>query len=318
MLVLQSTKAVVDGARHVRVDDDAIVKWARGVSPSALSPSTQVGHSLFEHLPGTRDEVANLILLIDALNFCFWSSDPIRIEWRGQSYERFNAMLVSLMLTSRHDPRWFDPAYWLEVPREEIQQVLSGRGELLMMNERERIIRETGRVLLDRYDGRFSAAVDSVNGRAWPLAVLLMTNFDSFRDVGKLRGRPVYFLKRAQICAVDLSTAWSMRGEGGLEGLEELTAFADYRVPQALRELGIIVLSPELGAAIEAEEEIGVESEEEIEIRAATIQAVDRMVKAAGAAGKRTTAWRVDWYLWGLSHEVSIGVKHHRTRTIFY
>lgn len=315
MLVLNSTRNVVESATQVSIDDGAINAWARNLSLGEIEPS---GHELLEHIPGTREEIANLILLIDALNFCFWSPNPIHIQWRGRTYERFSAMMVSLMLAAKADPRWFDARYWVLVPREEIRQVLSGSGELLLLEEREHIIRETGRVLIDRFDGSFAAAVATVSERAWPLAVLLMTNFDSFRDVSNYRGKPVYFMKRAQICAVDLSMAWERKGHGALDGLSDLTAFADYRVPQALRHLGILRLSAETERVIEEEHELSAESEAEIEIRAATIQAVDRMVKAAGLSGRKTTAWEVDWYLWALSHDASVKVAHHRTKTIFY
>ncbi len=315
MLVLESTQTVVERAVHVTVDDAAIDRWARSVPPGALNPG---GHDLWEHLPGSQAQLANLVLLIESLNFCFWSADPINIQWRGQTYERFNAMLVSIMLAAKYDPLWCEAEYWVNVPSDEIHQVLSGKGELLMMDERERIIRETGRELLDRFDGQFMHAVESVNEHAWPLAVLLMTNFDSFRDVSRHGDAPVYFMKRAQICALDLSMVWCQRGYPALDGLEELTAFADYRIPQALHHLGIIRYSDTLAATIERKDEIDQNSPEEIEIRAASIHAVDRMVKAATEAGKRTQAWQVDWYLWGLSHDAAVKANHHRTRTVYY
>ena len=315
MLILESTRQVVENARHVSIDDAAILSWAGRLADDSFDGITP---GLLEHLPGTRDEAANFVLLLDSLNFCFWSPSPIRIQWRGNLYERYNAMLVSLMLAARSDARWFDARYWLLVPAEELRQVLGGTGELLLMRERERVVRETARVLLDRYDGQFFRAAESVNLRAWPLAVLLMTNFESFRDVSRYGYKPVYFMKRAQICAMDLSAALKLKGHDGLEGLEELTAFADYRVPQALRHLGILKLSSELAARIEREEEIDADSPEEVEIRAATIQAVNRMVQAAQARGHRASAWQVDCSLWEQSHASDVRIPHHRTRTIYY
>ncbi len=315
VLVLDTTKAVVDQATHVRIDDAAIDRWAQGLTQDALRPS---GHDLFAHLPGSREQLANLILLIDALNFCFWSEDPIQIQWRGKTYERFNAMFVSLMLAAKYEPRWVEAEYWLSVPSEEIREVLCGKGELLLLEERVRIVRETGRALLDRFDGQFIHAVESVNEQAWPLAVLLMTNFDSFRDVSDYRGKAVYIMKRAQICALDLSVVWQQHDHPPLEGLETLTAFADYRVPQALRHLGILIYSPELAESVDRQREIERDSDEEIEIRAATIQAVERMRQTTLQSGIRSEAWRLDWYLWHLSHDPAVRANHHRTRTVYY
>jgi hypothetical protein len=315
VIVHDTTRAVVEHAKHLAINDEAIGQWAAAVRPTELDPPA---HELLGQLSGTEQQLANLVLLIDALNFCFWSDDPIRFQWRGRTYERFNAMFVSLMLAAKYEPQWCDPRHWMSVPSKEIRQVLSGQGRLLMLEDRERIMRETAGVLLERFEGQFTIAIESVNRRAWPLAVLLMTNFDSFRDVSSYRNRPIYFMKRAQICALDLSIAWSTHDFGALTGIEELSAFADYRVPQALRHLGIIALNPDLAEAIDKGRELARESEEEIEIRAATIQAVERMKNALGRVGKSAAAWQIDWYLWLLSHGDGVVLNHHRTRTVYY
>ncbi|HUN80363.1 MAG TPA: queuosine salvage family protein, partial [Phycisphaerae bacterium] len=145
-----------------------------------------------------------------------------------------------------------------------------------------------------------------------------------FRDVARYKGRPVYFMKRAQICALDLAMAFQTHDHPPLAGLEELTAFADYRVPQALRHLGILTLTNELAQKIDSDQEIEAESEAEIELRAATIHAVERMKAAlagsrsAFSGGGKVPAWQIDWYLWALSHRPEIQEKHHRTRTVYY
>lgn len=315
MIVFETIRPVVDAARDVRIDDAAVDCWAKSVTQAELRPPA---HDLLKHLPGDESQLANLVLLISALNFCFWSEDPIRIEWRGKMYERFNAMFISLMLAARYDPAWFDARYWLSVPRAELDQVLSGKGTLLMMDERERVVRETAQTLLERFDGQFMHAVESVNRRAWDLAVLLMANFESFRDVSRYGDLPVYFMKRAQICPIDLSIAWQSHDYAPMKNMESLSAFADYRLPQSLRHLGIVVLSDALAARIEAEEELPAGSAEEVEIRAATIEAVERMRHAAISAGKPAATWEIDWYLWITSHDPAIRVNHHRTRTVYY
>jgi len=145
-----------------------------------------------------------------------------------------------------------------------------------------------------------------------------MTNFDSFRDVSSYHGQPVYFMKRAQICPLDIAITWQLHDHPPLSGVEELTAFADYRVPQALRHLGILRLSPELAEAIDAGRELPMDCEEEIEIRAATIVAVDRMVRALNEVGKKAAAWQVDCNLWAMARSEDVRVEHHRTRTVYY
>ncbi len=54
--------------------------------------------------------------------------------------------------------------------------------------------------------------------------------------------------------------------------------FADYRVPQILRHLGIFEYKASLCDKIDNEEELPYSSEEEVEIRAATVIAVEMLI----------------------------------------
>ncbi len=305
---------MVSAAEHVRLSPAAIDRWAESVSWDELRPT---GHSLLADLPGDREQLANLVLLIDALNFCFWGPQPVHSA-SGVEHRGFNAMLAALGEAARNDRRWFDPRFWCEATHAEYRAALCPRGELPMMHERERIGRETGALLIDRFDGQFVEAVDSVNSRAWDLAALLLCSFDSFRDVSEHRSRPVFFAKRAQITAIDLSMTWVEHGYEPLAGLEQLSAFADYRLPQALRHLGILEVSESLGAAIESGVELSAGEEPEVELRAATVVAVERMKDTLSRRGLAVPAWQIDWYLWSHSHDADVRVAHHRTRTIFY
>jgi hypothetical protein len=315
MIVLDTTRPVVDAARLVRIDDAAILRWAAGVRPDDLRPR---GHDLLAELPGDRPTLANLVLLIDSLNFCFWGDPPPTLEWRGRRYAGFNALLAAVIRAAQQDARWADPRFWAAMTRDDFRAALASAGPLPLMDERERVLRETGRTLTERFAGGFAEAADSVNRRAWDLAALLAAGFGSFRDVSAYRGRAVWFVKRAQIAALDLSTTWSIHGHEPLAGLERLTAFADYRLPQALQHLGILLYAPPLAAAIDGLEELPPGGEAEVEIRAATVWAVERMRVAAAARGIDSTAWEIDWHLWDRAHAPDVTRPHHRTRTIYY
>jgi len=314
VIVLETTLPVVADARHVALRDDALERWASEVGADDLRPS---GPSLLADLPGDREQLANLVLLIDALNFCFWGPQPVH-STGGVEHRGFNAMLAAIADEARRDARWFNPQFWCDATPGEFRLAVSPFGELPLLHERQRIVRETGRLLIERFDGRFSEAVESVNGRAWDVAALLLCSFDSFRDVSEHRNRPVFFAKRAQITALDLSMAWAEHGYEPLSGLEALTAFADYRLPQALRHLGILELSDELRETVEGGAELPAGCEEEVEMRAATVVAVERMREQLARRGREVPAWQIDWYLWDRSHGAEVRVAHHRTRTIFY
>lgn len=72
--------------------------------------------------------------------------------------------------------------------------------------------------------------------------------FSGFRDEAIYNGQQIFFYKRAQILVGDLYGALAEVKDFPLKftNLEQLTMFADYRVPQTLRLVGIFDYSPSL------------------------------------------------------------------------
>lgn len=81
---------------------------------------------------------------------------------------------------------------------------------------------------------------------------LLARDFSCFRDEHKFEGsgRPVRFLKRAQILVADLWACFDGESYGAFRDIDKITIFADYRVPQILISLGALYCSPPVAAAI--------------------------------------------------------------------
>ena len=144
-------------------------------------------------------------------------------------------------------------------------------------------------------------------------------------------------LKRAQIFVADVWGRFRGRGLGDFgESIGELTTFADYRVPVVLRELGILKYAPALEQTVESRGSVPAGSEEEIEIRAATVQAVERIRKALEARlrdeielcpefgsgrGDRppVTCVALDWWLWTRGEKLrDQSPPHHKTITTCY
>ena len=70
---------------------------------------------------------------------------------------------------------------------------------------------------------------------------------------------------------IDLSftRTCSGKGLGSFDDMDELTMFADYRVPQLLRDAGVMVYSDHLAAIVDNCTELLAGSEEETQIRCA-------------------------------------------------
>ncbi len=152
-----------------------------------------------------------------------------------------------------------------------------------------RSLNDLGRRLAAAYDGRFEGPLEQAGESAVALAELL-SRWACFADSSTYEGRPVPFLKRAQIAAADLHRA----GAATFGDIHQLTMFADNLVPHVLRLDGILHLAPDLVEAIELRRLIEHGSPEEVEIRACSVHAVELIVEAHPG----TCAAEVDQLLW--------------------
>lgn len=88
--------------------------------------------------------------------------------------------------------------------------------------------------------------------------------------------------KRAQIFAADLWGAFKGQGYGEFYDIGSITMFADYIVPAVLQRLGVLKYSSSLANIIETNNEIGSGSEEEVELRACSVYAVEKIRELIG------------------------------------
>lgn len=325
--VLATTAPVVRAARAVRIVPEAIAtivgefvgQWRRG---ELVVPKWDKHY----HWHDERGRAVNVTLLLDALNFSFWA-EPGEERWTltyaGEALDGYWALAAALKRAIEVDgcPLW-DADFLRQMGEEEAESIFhpagASSGRIPMFPARLANIREIGRVLCERYDGWFGAAIEAAEGSAPALVARVVADFPSFDDTAPYAGREVRFYKRAQILVSDLYGVFDGEGWGDLRDLDQLTAFADYKVPQILRADGILRYAPELAARIAAHEPLAPESAEEVEIRAATIWGVELLRRELAARGVAARAFEIDWFLWTLAQGRGNMAPYHRTRTVFY
>jgi hypothetical protein len=320
--VLTGTAHAVREASLVQLDSDAIERLAaRWASEPWLENSAFPEMHYFD---GT-ERTLNWLLLLDALNFCFWAfpNEPRwRVEWRSETLEGYNALAASLTRAMDEGQPLYDAAYLAALDEATLASILRPAPDatpIPLFDERLANAREVGRVLLERYDGQFTNALEAAGRDAASLALLLARDFSSFADIAVWNGQPIPFLKRAQICAADIHTAFGGKELGTITGLDHLTAFADYKLPQLLRYQGVMAYAPELGAQVDGYQEVVAGSAPEVEIRAATIWAVELIRRALAERNVIRSASEIDYRLWSESQTPTPDMRpYHRTRTIYY
>ena len=181
-----------------------------------------------------------------------------------------------------------------------------------------RALQDLGRFLDARFDGRFEGLIAAARGRASAL-VPLLAEMPFYRDVSRYAGFDVPFYKRAQITVSDLANAFGGAGPGRFEDRAGLTMFADNLVPHVLRLEGALACSDELVQRIEAEQEIPAGSEEEVELRACGLHAVELCFAELRRLGVEASAESLDHQLWFRGQRPEFKARpRHRTRSVYY
>jgi hypothetical protein len=301
----------------ITIDESRIANAAKLVHKRLELGLPDAGNS-FGAIEDLKQNI-QMIFLLDTVNFSFWpdlGQPRWQVSWPedgmgvGGWYSLVNVFRRAL---SQNIPI-LDAKYLSNLSSRAAADIFIGDNniQIPMLSERIENLREAGVVLSQKFDSHFAKAIESADYDAIKITKILYDDFSSFRDVAKVFGKKIFFLKRAQICANDLSYLFSRSNK--FKNIDALTAFADYRLPQILRERGVVIYDYILSTKVDKCKNLPAFGREEIEIRAATIWAVELIRKKL----KKYNAAQIDYALWLLSQERKSLHPHHRTRTIFY
>eukprot|EP01036_Dinobryon_divergens_P022169 gene22169-30406_t len=326
--IRKSCQWVVNNAENVSIDEQVLKSFAEKVIKKEMGNSSSIiewdtsGWHFCEDVD---------IFVLDALNFCFWPCE-------GFEYED---LAIALKIALSNDKSIFSGEKLASLTEEIFLSWFSP--SKLPPNVYERLMRlhELGNALVANFDGLAINMVKAANNSGVKLAELILMYLPGFRDTAVYRGRLIHFYKRAQILVADIWGAFKRLQDSNhpwsFNDMAQLTTFADYRVPQILRQEGILRYSQQLAEQIDALKEIPFGSVQEQEIRACTIVAVEQLYSELGrlSAAEELNAgslcierdWRkrfvleLDWLLWQWGEQRckdSDMPPHHRTNTIYY
>ncbi len=315
-MILDGVRWVVERSRHVHIDEDRLDQVCNGLDPSRLRlPDWQV-----PVVPPWRDErLVDFILLFNSINFCYWGEPKWTLTFRGQPHDGAYGMMASLTRALGEGYCLLDGTFLAHVSTDQFRHILRGNVPIPLEAERLAIWHECGAVLIREFDGHWHQAVRQAGGSAVRLVELLVGYFPSWDDVAEYRGQKVAFYKRAQLAAGMLYQAFGGRGWGAFNDFDQLTAYADYKLPQVLRKLGILAYDESLAALVDNLTPLPAGGRMEVEIRAATVWACERIRQVLLPRAPGLTAAHVDFWLWETGQHRSPGdLPYHRTLTTAY
>ncbi len=317
--VIESVDFVMTHASHVTIHDEQLRVVADKVS-ERLARGIDAVEDAFGST-GTLERDVNIICFETACNFYFWGEDD-ETTWKTSAHDRtvggwYGLAACFANAIARGVPV-YDANWMATLTVEKARDIFAGSGsQIPLLEQRVNNIVEMATFLLRHYDGQALNLVITNNYSAPRIAEELVRMLPSFRDGAMYHGKWLWILKRAQILPSDLSQLTSAYLDFSITDCDKLTVFADYRLPQMLRYYHALAYSPELAHAVDSGIILPSGSDEEIEIRAATIAACERLKQYLPTANSAD----IDLGLWLLSQDLRRNPDvqpHHRTPGYFY
>lgn len=321
--ILESTKSIVEQAKYVKIIPEKIKGLVKQIKEYNEKHGFENAEESFGKAGNLSDDI-QLVFIEDAVNFCFWP-DEGESKWRMEfpagnivdggwyglktCFERALFERVPIL----------DASFLETISMNDVNNIFRGVDgiEIPLLSGRQKNLQEAGNVLREQFNGKFVNALAVAENDAIKLVELIIENFSSFNDIACLNNKEIRFYKRAQICAFDISYVLAEYNKPRLKRLNELTAFADYKLPQILRLFGVLEYADKLAGKVDKKIKLSAGSREEVEIRAATIWAIELAQKLA----PDLSVAQIDNLLWLISQDEKQQRRarpYHRTRTIYY
>lgn len=315
--VLKSIKPVIRKSRFIKINRKNLLKFCEQFKLKKMPFWLNSTPFEVERL-GDKKEL-NFLFVFDSLVFCFWGEPKWKVEYKGNFYDGAWGLLAALRKAIERGFPILNWEYLAKIPENDLREIFKGNIEIPLFKERLGILRENGKILIEKFKGDLENVLKRGKYDALKILNVIVKNFPSFNDFVIYEGKKVFFHKRAQLLIGDIYRRFRGRKFGEIKNVDKLTVFADYKNPQVLRKLGILEYSPKLAKKVDNKILIESGSQEEIEIRANTIWAVELMKNEIKKKIPNIMAIDLDSYLWLSGQKKSPTDKpYHLTRTIFY
>lgn len=263
------------------------------------------------------EEMCLFYLVFNSINYCFFDEYGSRFS----DGDVHGSSLVSKKLTVAWDTIK-DPHFLQNVDENYLlSELFPAESPIPMVKERTEALREVGRFIVNNPDFSFSTFFRKYKQNAYFVSQAIPHHLPTWRDP---------FFKRAQLfvgMVYGRFQDWTQLPINS--GLEDLTVFADYRVPQTMHAMGIIRPGLDLDNALRHEVLIESQTRLELEIRAATVAGADQLLHFLRhyRGDPSLNALHVDYILWSAARKkedmpdgvfVRPWLPHHLTITTDY
>lgn len=340
--IRSSCAAVMEATSLAKFNEEAAMAWLSGLDKDEFSKTSN--KSTRPPLNFSLKEGINYVIIESLLNFgSGWRHDLHEKAGRGAYSTIQRGMVASFISSGKLDAEWMKAMtpgdvgdnFGFPTTKEEPVNAITTKvsaGPLHALAEMiSDTLKESGQIITKAGATDFDSWLESkfpVSGgppSAVAVATALAESFPAFNDRAEYDGKPVLFMKKAQLAASELARYFAKEHPErcALTGLNELTVFVDNVLPAMLRGLGIVEFDQALLEKIDGRVEVS--GSEETVLRAAGIHSCARLAELSRKLGDQCPVGpldevTLDYWLWvsGKKPEFRKIERHAVRKTVFY
>ena len=310
--VLETSKFVVDNAKHVKINYDKANELIDELLKfDNVHYVTKVPYGVYDM--STRD-IINFLLIYDSIDFSFWGNPKWTINVNGKDLDGGIALLHCIF-------NMFDGRDSLEVYKqlenmtlEDFKEILKGNIDIPLLEERYKIVSSIAEIVNKKMNGSFYDYIKDMNTDQ-EIFKTILNNFSGFEDTRTYKGQTVYFYKLAQLLTSDILHVIENKEQKEVD-YSNLLGCADYKIPQVMQGFGILEYDTKLSSLLETKTEIEENSEYEVEIRASMIVVINYIWEQIDKIIDRID---INDFIWSKGQDKTKKYKpYHLTRTKSY
>lgn len=268
--VLETCRYVANNSQFVSVDKQRVEEVAKELNNGAhwLESSP---YGLLDY--PTEDLVNFWLIYISIGGFSFWGKPKWTVETEEGALDGAFAIMYILIHQLKKDKSFLQNE---KLSFDEFAKLLDGNVEIPLLKQRYDNFIYINEQVAENMNGNFYNYIKDIHTDTELFDVIIEQFPRVFVDKATYKGKGVYFFKLAQLLVSDILHIRQIKENIPVD-YSHLVGCADYKIPQVLRNLGILVYSKELSDIIDNGVEIDAGSNYEVEIRANTIVAINAL-----------------------------------------
>lgn len=265
--VLNSCEEVMKNSKYLNIDYNKLNLFIDSIDYNNVKHWLSSNpYNLFEL--GIAN-VINFLLIFESIDYSFWGEPKWIIQTPLGPKDGSDALLY-ILLQYVKEAKTTD---FSGMSLNDFKSILEGNVEIPLLEERYHTVIEVSNIVNRTMNGNFYEYIKNVTSDK-KLLEIIINNFPSFKDEREYHGKTVYFYKLAQLLTSDILHLREILEKIDVD-YSNLLGCADYKIPQTLRALGIVLYSDKLAEMIDNKIEVEPSSEIEVEIRASMIVVIN-------------------------------------------